>query len=60
MYNLSFFSHRIHWKNDPPAKNEQYKPTSIEHKANILTHGVSLFDYVLFYTLMHAIFQMIT
>ena len=38
-----FIYFRIHWKNDPPAKGEQYKPTAIEHKANILTHGVSLF-----------------
>ena len=32
---------RIHWKNNPPAKGEAYKPTSIEHSANILSHGVS-------------------
>ena len=41
--NVFFIYFRIHWKNDPPAKGEQYKPTAIEHKANILTHGVRLF-----------------
>jgi len=38
--NVITYLKQIHWKNDPPAKNEQYKPTSIEHKANILTHGL--------------------
>lgn len=38
--NINKYLKQIHWKNDPPAKGEQYKPTAIEHKANILTHGL--------------------
>ena len=32
---------RIQWRNDPPPKNQPYRPTYIEHVANVLTHGVS-------------------
>jgi hypothetical protein len=31
----------IQWKNARAKKNEMYKPTPVEHIANILTHGVS-------------------
>ena len=41
---------RIKWKNNPPPKNEAYRPTSIEHSANILSHGVC----VLFMTLLNS------
>lgn len=32
----------LKWKNDVAPKNEAYKPTYIEHVANIFTHGVSI------------------
>ena len=32
--------YRIHWRNDPPPKNQPYRPTYIEHIANVLTHGL--------------------
>ena len=38
---MSIFNSRIQWKNDPPPKNQAYRPTQIEHLANIITHGVS-------------------
>ncbi len=36
---MFYFIFRIHWKNEPAPKNQPYKPTPIEHSANIITHG---------------------
>jgi hypothetical protein len=33
----------LKWKNSVAGKNEAYKPTYIEHIANIITHGVSVY-----------------
>lgn len=35
-----FFS--VKWKNPVARKDEAYKPTQIEHVANIITHGVTV------------------
>jgi len=36
----SLLSSSMRWKNERPRNNEPYKPTEVEHVANILTHGV--------------------
>ena len=44
-FNICYLSHfRIKWKNDPSDGSSAYKPTNVEHLANIMTHGVSQFQ----------------
>lgn len=31
---------KVKWKNERPKKNEAYRPTRVEHCANIFTHGL--------------------
>nr|ACO10648.1 Monocyte to macrophage differentiation factor 2 [Caligus rogercresseyi] len=47
--------HRIKWKNEVPPDNRAYSPTSVEHIANIVTHGFVIPPVIcLFYDLLQG------